>query len=359
MFFYWLLFLIPAFFALISNSRRTSKQDDFHSSKLNPLWWLIILVLTFFIGLRHEVGGDWVNYIYMLEKIAIRPLAASFTLMSDPGYNLLSLISLRLGWGIYGVNLLCGFIFSIGLSVFCRNLPRPLLALAVAIPYLVIVVAMGYSRQGVALGIAMLGLVALTREKRLKFVVMICIATTLHKSAFLLLPIAVLASTRNRFLIFSSFFLLTGTIYSLLLSDAYETLITNYIDSQYASQGAFIRLLMNAFPAAIFLIWRHRFNFNRYEEPLWVIFSYISLLLLSLLYLTNASTALDRIGLYMLPIQLVVFSSLPEIFRKSGNINQWIVIGILSYYSLVLFVWLNYATHAGLWLPYQNYLFMP
>tara|TARA_B110000444_G_C18465348_1_gene422179 strand:- start:227 stop:577 length:351 start_codon:yes stop_codon:yes gene_type:complete len=115
---------------------------------------------------------------------------------------------------------------------------------------------------------------------------------------------------------------------------------------------------MNAFPAAIFLLWRHRFNFNQYEEPLWVIFSYLSLLLLSLFYLTDASTALDRIGLYMLPLQLVVFSSLPEIFKKSGNINQWIVISILSYYSLVLFVWLNFATHAGLWLPYKNYAFI-
>ncbi|MDC1008377.1 EpsG family protein [Gammaproteobacteria bacterium] len=358
MFFYWLLFFIPAFFALVSSSRKPSSQAGFHSTNLNPLWWAIIFVLTFFIGLRHEVGGDWINYIYMLEKMAIRPTAESFTLMSDPGYNILSYISLKLGWGIYGVNLFCGFIFSIGLSVFCRNLPRPLLALAVSIPYLVIVVAMGYSRQGVALGIAMLGLVALTREKRFKFIMMICIATTLHKSAFLLLPIAVLASTRNRFLIFSSFFILIGLVYSLFLSTAYETLITNYVDSQYASQGAFIRLLMNAFPAAIFLLWRHRFNFNQYEEPLWVIFSYLSLLLLSLFYLTDASTALDRIGLYMLPLQLVVFSSLPEIFKKSGNINQWIVISILSYYSLVLFVWLNFATHAGLWLPYKNYAFI-
>ncbi len=358
MFFYWLLFLIPAFFALVANSRLPSNNAGYHSTNLNPLWWVIIFILTFIIGLRHEVGGDWANYIFMLEKLAVRPASEAFSLMSDPGYNLLSYISLKLGWGIYGVNLFCGLIFSIGLSVFCRNSPRPLLALAVAIPYLVIVVAMGYSRQGVALGIAMLGLVALTREKRLKFIVMICIATTLHKSAFLLLPIAVLASTRNRFLIFLSFSLLVGLVYSLFLSTAYETLIENYIDSQYASQGAFIRLLMNAFPASIFLIWRHRFNFNKYEEPLWVIFSYLSLSLFFLLYLTDASTALDRIGLYMLPIQLVVFSRLPEIFKTSGYINQWIVIGILTYYSLVLFIWLNYATHAELWLPYKNFAFI-
>jgi hypothetical protein len=358
MFFYWLLFLIPAFFALVANSRSSSRKAFFHSTNLNPLWWVVIFTLTFVIGLRHEVGGDWANYMYMLENLAIRPTSESFTLMSDPGYNVFGYISLKLGWGIYGVNLFCGLIFSIGLSVFCRNSPRPLLALAVSIPYLVIVVAMGYSRQGVALGIAMIGLVALIRSKRLKFVVMICIATSIHKSAFLLLPIAVLAATKNRFLILLVFSILIGFIYSLFLSSAYNSLIENYIASQYASQGAFIRLLMNAVPAIIFLIWRHRFNFHKHEEALWVIFSYISLLLLLALYLTDASTALDRIGLYMLPIQLVVFSRLPEIFKTSGYINQWIVIGILAYYSLVLFVWLNFATHAGLWLPYKNLVFI-
>tara|TARA_Y100000389_G_C17467288_1_gene526810 strand:+ start:4382 stop:5461 length:1080 start_codon:yes stop_codon:yes gene_type:complete len=358
MFFYWLLFLIPAFFALIANSRSPSRQASLHPTNLNPLWWAVIFVLTFFIGLRHEVGGDWVNYIYMLEKLALRPTSESFTLMSDPGYNMFGYISLKLGWGIYGVNLFCSLIFSIGLSVFCRNSPRPLLALTVSIPYLVIVVAMGYSRQGVALGLAMLGIVALIRSKKLKFVVMILIATSIHKSAFLLLPIAVLAATKNRFLIFLAFSILIGFIYSLFLSSAYESLIENYIDSQYGSQGAFIRLFMNAVPAIIFLIWRHRFNFHKHEEPLWVIFSYISLLLLFALYFTNASTALDRIGLYMLPLQLVIFSRLPEIFRTSGYVNQWIVIGILVYYSLVLFVWLNFATHAGLWLPYKNFAFI-
>lgn len=76
-----------------------------------------------------------------------------------------------------------------------------------------------------------------------------------------------------------------------------------------------------------------------------------------LLFVSNASTAMDRIGLYMLPIQLVVFSYLPEIFSKSRALSQWIVFGVISYYGLVLFVWLNFATHANLWLPYQSLLF--
>ena len=31
---------------------------------------------------------------------------------------------------------------------------------------------------------------------------------------------------------------------------------------------------------------------------------------------------------------------------------------LLLYLAAVLFVWLNYATHAKYWLPYQNWLFL-
>ena len=94
---------------------------------------------------------------------------------------------------------MAGGIFAIGLVFFCRNLPRPWLALAVAVPYLVIVVAMGYTRQGVALGLAMLGLVALGKKGTGWFVFWVMLAATFHKTAVLLLPLAALAAAHNRF----------------------------------------------------------------------------------------------------------------------------------------------------------------
>jgi hypothetical protein len=52
---------------------------------------------------------------------------------------------------------------------FCRTQPRPWLALTLAFPYLVVVVAMGYTRQGVAIGLEMLALLALERDRLLPF----------------------------------------------------------------------------------------------------------------------------------------------------------------------------------------------
>ena len=56
-------------------------------------------------------------------------------------------ISARLSWNIYGVNLICGGLFSAGLVRYCRSKPYPLARACLAFPYLGIVVAMGYSAR--------------------------------------------------------------------------------------------------------------------------------------------------------------------------------------------------------------------
>ena len=116
-----------------------------------PAWqaWLIGIALTLFIGLRHEVGGDWFSYIPYLTRAEGIPLAEAIA-MGDPGYNTLNWLFAGNALGIYGVNMVSGAIFSAGLVLICRAQPRPWLALCFAVPYMVIVVAMGYSRQGVA-----------------------------------------------------------------------------------------------------------------------------------------------------------------------------------------------------------------
>ena len=100
----------------------------------------------------------------------------------DPGYNALNWLFASQSWGIYGVNLVSAVIFSIGLVIFCRYQPRPWLALCLSIPYLVIVVAMGYSRQGVAIGLIMPGLIALERGRLLPFLLSMA-ATSFHSTA--------------------------------------------------------------------------------------------------------------------------------------------------------------------------------
>jgi hypothetical protein len=220
---------------------------------------------------------------------------------------------------------------------------------------MVIVVGMGYSRQAVALGFAMVGLVALLRKSTVLFVFWVFLGATFHKTAVLLLPVAALASSQNRYLTLVWVGGVTLAAYGLLLQESVDNLYSGYVEAGYQSEGALIRLMMNAVPAVVLLLWWKRFRLDSGEASLWRWFSIISILLLAVLFVSPSSTAVDRIALYMLPLQLVVFSHVPDVFGRRQGYCQELTLGVLLYYAAVLFVWLNYAVHARYWLPYRFY----
>ncbi|WP_027715123.1 EpsG family protein [Desulfuromonas sp. TF] len=353
---YWIMFMLPAA-ASLHNRWAIDSSIMSRRSQQRGAWFWAVALLTLLIGYRIEVGGDWWNYLRNFENMTDRSLVEALA-MGDPGYRLLEWISHEAGWGILGVNLIGAILFSVGLAVFCRSLPRPWLALAIAVPYMVIVIAMGYTRQGIAIGLAMIGLVLLGHQSVRGFVFWVLFAAVFHKSAVLLLPIAALAATRRKIWTAVWISIVVVGAYLAMLEKSVDDLYTNYVLAGYQSQGALIRLVMNAMPAAILLIWRQRFQMTLSQMRLWVWCSIISLGLLGLYFASPSSTAIDRVALLMLPVQLAVFSHVPEVFGAKRSSNILFVLAVLLYYALVQFVWLNYATHAYAWLPYQNWLFI-
>lgn len=352
---YWLLFLVPAAAALFHRQRdaTTGPIRLEHGNQIT--WGAAGVALALLIGYRLEVGGDWFNYYENLELLRGAELNEVLT-MTDPGYHVLSWVSLQLGSDFVGVNLACGALFSYGLTSFCRTLPRPWLALAVAVPYLVVVVGMGYTRQAVALASGMLAIQGLRRHSIARFIFWSLLGATFHRTAIILLPIAAIVYPRNKFLITLAVAAITLGGYFAFLSESVDALYEGYIEQQYQSEGALVRLLMNAVPGLI-LLWRHeRFHFSPEDAKLWRWFAWTSILLLVIVFATPATTAVDRIGLYLLPLQLVVFSQVPSIFGSRRRSNQGLILAVLLYYAVVQFVWLNFANHAQYWLPYKFYL---
>lgn len=350
---YWFLFGVPAWLVF-----RRLRPVSYATSTATrwPSWWrLVFVLLVLMIGLRHEVGGDWVNYLPMVED-AVHQTLAQAMLRSDPAYGLLNWVGARSGFGVYFVNTICAVIFSWGLVVFCRAQPRPWLALLVAVPYLVIVVAMGYTRQGTAIGLAMIGLVTLSERRLMRFVLFVACAALFHKTAVILMPLAVLASTRKK--LWTAFWvsLLFALFYLLLLQDSVDSLRSGYIDAEMQSEGAALRLAMNAFPALLFLVLRRHFVMLQADRIFWTWMSLGSLALVVMLIASpSISTAVDRIALYWIPLQLFVFSNFPRAVSKRGGLDRFLVLGIVAYSGVVLFVWMAFAAHAPDWLPYQFY----
>lgn len=341
---YWLMFLVPAW-AVLMPGRLKPRQS-------RVMWVVVGVLFALMMGLRHEVGGDWLNYLPHFRETATRDFMEVMG-RGDPGYYGLNWLVAQLGGSIYHVNLICAAIIMWGTVVFCRAQPNPWLALLSAVPYMLVVVGMGYTRQAVALGFALLALTALGNGRTRTFVIWIAIGATFHKSAVLLLPIAALAASRNRVMTAGLVGVSTVLLYYLLLADASEALWENYVEAKYQSDGGLIRVLMNVVPAVLLLLFRKHLAPNLQERKLWLWIAMFALACLPLVGL--ASTAVDRVALYLIPIQLFVFSRVPRL-ATTVRVRTPLVLGVVGYYAAVLFVWLNFATHAFAWVPYQ---FMP
>jgi hypothetical protein len=351
---YWVLFLIPAFKALGAHAVMRGPSPGTQISKLGRTWIATWVLVAIMIGWRHEVGGDWLNY---LGHWADLPYATAEEVITkgEPGYWLISKLFYEAGLGIYSLNLFFATLFSYGLVVFCRNQPRPWLALTVAVPYLVIVLGMGYTRQGVALGLAMVGMVALANKNTRGFVLWVALGALFHKSAVVLIPLGMLATPGRR--LWSVLWVGAAglALYATLLRDSVDNLVTNYIDAQYQSQGALVRVVMNVVPAVILLWYRKRFSWGTAERNLWTMMAWMAFGSVAWLSLSASSTAVDRLALYLIPLQLYVFSRLPDLLARGGPGKRLWVRAVIVYYALVQLVWLLFAVNVFAWLPYKFY----
>lgn len=351
MFVYWFMFAIPIF-AISYPLRMTAYAR-------NWAWRAIYVLFVLIIGLRFEVGGDWNTYWEHYESVIGVPLKEAIYAAQDPAYVLIVWLCIQAGLGqsagIYAVNLVCGAVVMVGINYFCRRQPQPWIALAVAVPYMIIVVVMGYSRQGVALGLELVALVALTDGRLLRFLFLIACAGLFHKSAVLLLPLGVLASTEKKLWVVASMIVMAVLLGSALLLEYYDALWTNYVQAQMESEGGPIRVAMNAVPAIVFLLFAKKFAPMRRERKIWVGIALFSLICIPLVGI--ASTAVDRVALYFMPIQLYVYSRIECLFR-SYNLRWMAIAIILAGYALVLWVLLKYATFVSVyWVPYNNAVF--
>ncbi len=350
---YWLLFSVFTAGALQYGRHAES------SSRAAPLLAVAAVLIALLVGFRFEIGADWEAYKLIYYSVSHLEMDQVLEL-GDPGYMLFNWIAHQLNLGLWFVNFLCSLIFTLGLIIFAKRQPNPWLAVLVAIPYLVIVVAMGYSRQAVAIGIIMAGFPALEKQGLIRFGIYVLLAATFHKTAVMVLPLVALTSSRHRFVIGIAMAVMGYLLYGWFLQASVEQMVVNYIDAAYGSEGAAIRVAMNLVPAAIFLLFQRRFAADETTRKIWRNFSLAAFGTLVLLVVLASSTVVDRLALYIIPLQLFVFSRIPDAFpNPDGTRNSQLVLIVILYSALVQFVWLNYAAHADFWVPYKAYTALP
>ncbi len=358
---YWLMFLFPLLgvFAPVR----------FSGVLRYLVWGFWALITILFIGLSSEIGGDWHNYL----DHYIRIQEDGFYVGKGLGYGFVLWLTSLVDGDIYFVNILCAVLFTVALIVFCWHQPMPWLAYVVATPYLISVIAIGFTRQSVALAFLLFALLCLGKNKYWKYCFLLLVGACFHQSVAVMAPLALLTNQRavlswahSVFVLKakkpSQLILIIGIIGSLTLAFVYamfvylSPMVEFYIfRDQWSSSGGRVRALMNAVPGAIFLLsrkWWGRTGETNSHIWTWLALASIG----SLFFVGYFSSAVDRISFYLIPLQLYVWSRVPFLFSDSV-IRGGFVVGICLIYAAAFFVWLNFAEHAYYWVPYQTVLF--
>ena len=346
MFLYWSLFIIPA---IISLSTRKF-QSSYYSRIILTTYALVVIV---FLGLRFEVGPDWFLYKKNMSIYAALDWKLLF-FYSDPAYAIVNKIATTLEFGVWFPNLVCCVVAVFGIVAFSFKLPNPWLAIAVAVPYVIIVLIVNYTRQAAAFGFELLALVALYRGDLKKFYIWVFMAVAFHKTALFILIFGLFYPSQRPALKYIILLIVSFMLFYLFLAKDSLALVANYFGTEMQSGGAFIRVLMNAIAGACFIIFYKYFDLSVQLKRFWLGISLLSLLFIVLLELSPSSTAVDRLALYLMPIQIFVYSHIPEIIFGRGQklLSRFIIVCL---YAVVLFTWFQFGNFSWAWVPYKFY----
>ena len=352
---YWYMYLMPLLAAIFP--RKLLQR----TAKLFALG-LFGVTVALIIGLRHKIGNDWVAYeAYNNLFLKINFYDAFFT-QYEPGYAFINWVCAQINFGIYGVNLFCSTIFVFGLIFFCKTLPYPWISLAIAMPFIGIVFAMGATRQAAALGFVYIAIKYLMQDSRTKYFIFICAAMTFHKSAILMMPFGMIGGINNK-LSHQFIFALLFLIAIWLFWDKFVGYYLYYMKSpkimygeKMYSYGGRVRIWMNVIPVLLyFLLSKNKALFKEQGGSFW---KYLSLAtIISIPLVEFYSTATDRINLYFSVIQITIWPIIISIQRNKLN-KAFVAFSIFVLYSAVLFVWMNFARHRAAYIPYQNIMFL-
>ena len=346
--YYWTLFIIPAFVSYCDLNIKKSTSRIFT--------FIFGLILILFIGLRNEVGGDWGSY---LRNYYITGLSFDFTsypVRSDYGYELLSYLSFQLGLPIYIFNSIIALIGIYSIFRFAKLYKQKWLFIAISIPTLVTVVHIGFVRQGFATSLVLLSFIYLLKEKNIKFILFSLLAISIHKTALFIILCFLIAKFINfskykfQVIIFSFIFFLAFYF----LKDQFGNLLTYYIYADrdvLISRGAPMRLFIHLTAVLLFLNYKNKMNFSIIEIRFLTLYSI--LVFIAVIFVSKYSTFVDRVSIYFLPFQYLLFIKFIQFYYKTYFYNL-LKLSVIIFYGIIFFIWLNYSYATVRWIPYKS-----
>ncbi len=323
------------------------KYKNFELEKF--IWVIVIFLLSIFIGFRNETGGDWITYehfYYSTPEFSLEGL-----LSSNVVYVFINKIALYLGIHFIGVNFICALIFMFSLAAFLNQTPNKWLALAISFPIIILVLGMGFTRQGLAFSFLLLLIKALEKKNLFRSVIFIILSILSHKTALFItsfLLFLFLWYHKKYFLLLIS--ILIPIFFISFFWIFYEHLFYFYVGSgqHNFSYGSLPRSLLISFIAILFLILKKKLN-NMSEYQIFIYTSFSLMILFLLPFSIITSILADRLLFYLYPLKLALISF---VNLKDKSLN-FILFLVSSVYFFYLILWISYGVNSSSWLPYK------
>lgn len=350
MFIYWVVWFFLCFSTFINQ----------YKSPLNKIFLsLFIVFLILFVGLRFQVGADWYTYLLFYERYNYIDLKDVIFGM-EPGYYLLNYIGNYLGFAdTVFVNFICAAILFFFLFIFSIKLKKYWLVLLICYPYFILVVSMGYTRQSVAIAIALWAFYLLSENKNIKFITFILLAFLFHKTAILLLIFLPIYYLKNEKVLsylycFLSMLILLFSLRYLTLNE--ESIYLGNSDVSVSSTGVIVRFTYHLIPLFCYIIFRKDLCNSENKRMFILLMDYTCYLIVFLLFLSfYFSTLVDRFNLYLIFFDIFSLISVSLLLNRNKQII--LITVLILFYSFHMYVWFFYGNYAmKSWIPYSNYI---
>lgn len=347
---YFLLFLL-------SLTKKFEINSDNYLVKKKIIFFTFLL-LFIFIGFRDEIGGDDFRYQLYYESIhlGLENFSTGTEHKQKPLFYFINSFASFFNLGVVFVNCVAAFIFSVSLIIFCIFSGNLFLGLMLAMPILIIVMAMGYVTQSVALAFLMLAYLQFIKNNKIFFLILIFLGATFHPSVTIFTPM-ILALIVSRNNLKESFLLaLIGTTILIIFYDYFYEMVNNYIGSNLVSSGTIFRLALNFMSVVIFSFFIKKEKLQKNYKILMYFYCTLSTVLLMLTPFGIGTTAIDRIGLYLTPIQILIII---KFLNSNYSIDSRRVVSTIFFiiYLVFMFVWFSFSYYSQDWIPYRNIIF--
>jgi hypothetical protein len=252
------------------------------------------------------------------------------------------------GGDIHLVNLICATISLACLFNFSRQVEMDSnLLLFIATPYLLFVVGMGYTRQSVALGLALNAIGYLRHGREKTFYLFAILATLFHYSAIFLVLLWWVNNFKRTAVVVLAIVAVSPILIPLLSSDRYVRYLNN--DAAMQSHGVWTRILLIVLALLVIFnqkaSWAQETVLRRAIIRGAVALGFITLLSVFL------STLADRVCLYLFFMYMLGMGS---VIRNSIRPFKFLSIFLVVSLSYAVFLaWFGFSAFAaGGWFPY-------